>query len=284
MQSNWTLKDDIREYWSKRAETFDLSPGHEIFGDDERAAWHELIRRHLGEGAGRDVLDLASGTGVISRLFSESGFKVTGLDFSEPMLERARRKHKDLKSGAVFLIGDAEDTRQPDDHFDVVATRHLVWTLPDPRAAFADWFRVLKPGGTVLIIDADMTPRSLYQRTLRKAAGLLKKVSSKPASTPGVDRETHDRILRQVHFSDGARAEGIAVLLAEAGFLDIVIDRDHGAIRKAQGRQMPLHQRIDRASQDRYAIRASKPLQPAAAALVNENVAGAAKVKLAARG
>ena len=284
MQSNWTLKDDIREYWSKRAETFDLSPGHEIFGDDERAAWHTLIRRHLGKGEGRAVLDLASGTGVISRLLAETGFKVTGLDFSEPMLERARQKHGKLKTGATFLIGDAEDTRQPDGHFDAIATRHLVWTLPDPRAAFADWFRVLKPGGKVLIVDTDMAARSLRQRLLRKLAAWLRAVAPHPAVTHGVDRETHNRILEQVHFARGARAEDIAALLAEAGFEDIVIDRDHGAIRKAQGRQMPLHQRIDRASQDRYAIRASKPLQPAAAAPANENVADAAKVGLAAGG
>jgi ubiquinone/menaquinone biosynthesis C-methylase UbiE len=282
MQSNWTLKDEIREYWSKRSETFDLSPGHEIFSDDERGAWHRLIRRHLGEGKGRAVLDLASGTGVISRLLSETGFKVTGLDFSEAMLERARRKHKALNSGATFLIGDAEDTRQPDDHFDAITTRHLVWTLPDPRSAFADWLRVLKPGGTVLIVDADMAARTLAQRAGRKVAGWLKAISRNPASTHGIDRAVHNRILERVHFAKGARAEDVAALLAEAGFADIVIDRDHRAIRKAQGRHMPLHQRIDRASQDRYAIRASKPLQPAASA--HAHGTGRAKVGLAAAG
>lgn len=279
---NWTLKDEIREYWSMRSETFDLSPGHEIFGDDERAAWHRLIRRHLGDGEGRAVLDLASGTGVISRLLSETGFKVTGLDFSEPMLERARRKHKALKTGATFLIGDAEDTRQPDDHYDAVTTRHLVWTLPDPAAAFADWFRVLKPGGKVLIVDADMAARTLPQRIGRKIAGWLKAVAPNPATTHGIDRAVHNRILERVHFSRGARAEDVAALLAGAGFEDIVIDRDHRAIRKAQGRHMPLHQRIDRASQDRYAIRASKPLQPAAATPGSVN--GRARAGLAAAG
>ncbi len=280
MQPNWTLKDEIREYWSNRAETFDLSVGHEIFSDDERAAWHTLIRRHLGDGKGRAVLDLASGTGVISRLLSEIGFKVTGLDFSEPMLERARRKHKALNNGATFVIGDAEDTRQPDNHFDAITNRHLVWTLPDPRAAFADWLRVLKPGGKVLIVDADMMPRTFQQRIGRKVAAWLKARAAHPTTTPGMDRETHDRILQRVYFAKGAQPEAIAALLAEAGFTDIVIDRDHSAIRRAQGRNMPLHQRIDRASQDRYAIRASKPLQPAAAAFAKS--AGGARMGLVA--
>lgn len=281
MQSNWSLKDEIRDYWSSRAATFDLSPGHEIFGDDERRAWHALIERHLGPGEGRRALDLASGTGVISRLLHEAGFMVTGLDFSEPMLERARLKHRELGSGAAFMIGDAEDTRQPDESFDVLVTRHLVWTLPDPRAAFADWLRVLKPGGSLLVVDSDMATRSLRQRLTRKVAGWLRAASPSPAATAGMDRALHERIVERVHFSKGARAEAVAGLLREAGFDNVVIDRDHRAIRRAQGRHMPLHQRLERASQDRYAIHASKPLQPAAA---GANAAGSARVGLAAEG
>lgn len=257
-QQNWTVKDDIREYWSSRAETFDLSVGHEIFGDDERGAWHALIERHLGSGAGRKALDLASGTGVISRLLCENGFSVTGLDFAEPMLERAKAKAKARGLDARYVEGDAEDTRLPDDAFDVIMTRHLVWTLPNPQAAFADWFRVLKPGGRVLIVDADMTARGFGARLLRRIAAFLKRFAP-PAAMPGIDRERHNRILEQVHFAKGARAEDVAVLLAAAGFENIVIDRVFAPIRKAQGRHMPLHQRIDRASQDRYAIQASKP-------------------------
>lgn len=262
-RQNWTLKDDIREYWSSRAATFDLSPGHEIFGDDERRAWHELIQRHLGPGVGRKALDLASGTGVISRLLCESGYAVTGLDFSEPMIERARRKAAERRLDASYVVGDAEDTRLPDDAFDVIMTRHLVWTLPDPAAAFREWFRVLKPGGGVLVVDADMTARSLRSRLLRGAATILKRFGP-PAQTPGVDRATHESILARVHFRDGARAEDVAALLSAAGFTDVVIDRQFAPIRKAQGRHMPLHQRIDRASQDRYAIHASKHVQSSA--------------------
>ncbi|MGA1834288.1 class I SAM-dependent methyltransferase [Rhizobium wenxiniae] len=254
---NWNLKDDIREYWSVRAETFDLSPGHEIFGDDERSAWHSVIERHLGTGEGRKALDLASGTGVISRLLCEQGFSVTGLDFSEPMIERARRKAKDRGLDARYLMGDAEDTRLPDAEFDVIITRHLVWTLPAPAKAFEDWYRVLKPGGRVLIVDADTTPRGLRSRLLQKLSALAKKFGT-PAPSPGVNIETHNRILAQVHFADGARAEDVAALLTSAGFVDVTIDRDHGKIRRAQARHMTLHQCLSRAAQDRYAISATK--------------------------
>lgn len=256
--TNWTLKDDIRDYWSSRAATFDLSPGHEVFSDVERAAWHALIRRHLGDGTGRTALDLASGTGVVSRLLEEVGFTVTGLDFAEPMLERARAKVDARAGTARFIAGDAEATREPDASYDVVTNRHLVWTLPDPVAAFADWFRVLKSGGKLLIIDHDNTRRSLRSRVLYALAQGVKRIAPVQPG-PGVDRALHARIVAQVYFSAGAHAEAVADLLRAAGFVDVVIDRDHGAIRRAQGRHMPLAQRLERAAQDRYAISARKP-------------------------
>ena len=260
-RTNWSIKEEIREYWSGRAATFDLSPGHEIFTDEERAAWHALFRRHLGDGRGRGALDLASGTGVISRLLHELGFKVTGLDFAEPMLERARAKAASGQLPVDFVAGDAEQTFESDDSYDVLVTRHLVWTLEDPPRAFAEWFRILKPGGSLLIVDHDPTARTLRAKTMRRIAGFLKG-RAKPAPSPGVDRAVHERIVAQVYFSGGTRPEAVARLLAEAGFADIVIDRDLRAVHRGQGLRMPLYQRLERASQDRYAVCARKPESP----------------------
>lgn len=256
---NWSLKDEIREYWSMRAATFDLSPGHEIFGEDERTAWHHLIERHVGPGRGRAALDVASGTGVISRLLAERGFAVTGLDFSDQMLLRARGKSEGGPWNARFLSGDAENTMLPSDSFDALMTRHLVWTLPEPAAAFADWFRVLKPGGRILIVDVDMNARTAGARVLRRVAAILKRIRPTP-QTPGRDPAVHDSILARVHFSKGAAAESVAALLRAAGFVEVVINRDLGRINRAQARHMPLATRLERASQDLYAISASKPL------------------------
>ncbi|MET0742322.1 MAG: methyltransferase domain-containing protein [Microvirga sp.] len=256
---NWSLKDDIREYWSLRSATFDLSPGHEIFTDDEREAWQELLRRHLGDGGGRSALDLASGTGVVSLLLNDLGFQVTGLDFSDEMLARARAKAAGRGAPIRFIAGDAEVTLEENDAYDVIATRHLVWTLVHPDDAFREWFRLIKPGGRLLVVDADMgAPRSRRARFLRSLARVIGRVSPGPAR-PGVDRATHDRILSQVYFSEGARADAVAALAQRAGFRDIVIDRDLARIHRAQWKLMPLKQRLERASQDRYAICARKP-------------------------
>ena len=251
---NFTLKEEIRAYWSARAESFDRSFGHAIKSDRELKAFQRLIGDSFGPEP-LDVLDLACGTGEITRALLSLKHRVTALDFSEAMLERARAKHG---KAARFRLGDAEHLLDEDASYDAAITRHLVWTLPDPAAAFADWFRVLKPGGRLLIVDADTALRSRKARLLQRIATVLKRFG-KAVESPGVDPQVHNRIVSQVHFSGGAQAEAIAALLTAAGFTAVTIDRDHGKIRRAQARHMPLHQCLSRAAQDRYAISAAKP-------------------------
>lgn len=259
---NFDLRDEIKAYWSARAATFDEQPGHEIFSEDERAAWHRLIVKHLGQGEGRKALDLASGTGVISHLLDDLGFHVTGMDWAEPMLERARAKAVKRGREIRFLMGDAENTMEPDEGYDVITNRHLVWTLVDPKAAFAEWHRVLKPGGKVLIVDGDFVNLSFVTRVTKWIAatagrlGLIADASHGKPSTEMAD--THQRILSQVYFSDGARADAIAELLQDVGFSHVTIDKNMGAIHRAQKKNFSFLKGLERATQHRFAICAVK--------------------------
>ncbi|MCK3778010.1 methyltransferase domain-containing protein [Ensifer sesbaniae] len=261
-RQNYNLRDEIKAYWSERAATFDLSPGHEVFSEDERAAWHRLFLRHLGPGSGRSALDLASGTGVISHLLDDLGFKVQGLDWAEPMLERAREKARKRGRSIRFGLGDAENTMEPDDHYDVVVNRHLVWTLVDPAAAFTEWLRVLKPGGTLLIVDGDFVNTSGLERLFSKLSAWGQQLGVFKSETPSGSSQmmaTHRSILSRVHFSEGARAEAVVVLLQRAGFVDIEVDTDLGEIHRTQARNWNVFKGLARQSQHRYAIRAAKP-------------------------
>ncbi|WP_322886854.1 methyltransferase domain-containing protein (plasmid) [Sinorhizobium medicae] len=261
-RANYDLRDEIKAYWSERAATFDLSPGHEIFSEEERAAWHRLILRHLGEGAGRAALDLASGTGVVSHLLDDLGFRVTGIDWAEPMLDRARQKAKTRGRNISFRMGDAENTMEPDDHYHVVVNRHLVWALVDPSAAFREWLRVLKPGGSLLIVDGDFVNATRLERFFSSLNAWGQRVGLLRPDAPSQPREmleTHRSILARVHFSQGARAEAVVDLLHASGFTDIRVDTDLGEIHRMQAKNWNLFKGLARRSQHRFAIHASKP-------------------------
>lgn len=260
--SNHDLRDEIKAYWSLRAETFDTQPGHEIFSEEERTAWHALFRKHLGEGKSRAALDLACGTAVISHLLDDLGFKVTGLDWAEPMLERARVKAAARGRNICFLMGDAERTMEADGSYDVITNRHLVWTLVDPLACFREWHRVLRPGGKLLIVDGDFVNTSRLTRLLKAATRFASRIGlARDAmhGAPNADMaETHNRILSRVHFSGGAHADAVADLLKEAGFSKVTIDQDMRAIHKAQRKNFSFFKGLERGTQHRYAICAEK--------------------------
>ena len=257
--SNYSIRDEIREFWSERAATFDESVGHEIFSEAERRGWHRLIRKHLGEGAARPALDLASGTGVISHLLHDLGFKVTGADWSEAMLAQARAKSTKRNSDIRFIMRDAENTMEPRNSFDVAITRHLVWTLVDPAAAFAEWFAVLKPGGRLLIVDGNMGKQTWVGKLSAAYAKLTGKPQLKGAHMSPAMAERHRSIRSRVHFANGASADDVVVLLRAAGFINPVVDRQLFDIHWAQARKMPLLRAADRLIQDRYAICVTKP-------------------------
>ncbi|NIZ12616.1 class I SAM-dependent methyltransferase [Phaeobacter sp. HF9A] len=244
--SNRDLRDDIRDYWSMRAAGFDNDPGHRIADGAEMAAWEHLFRRHLGPAEGRRLLDLASGTGEISRLCKRLGFAVTGLDWSEAMLERARAKLPDV----TFHQADAERTMLPNASVDVIVTRHLVWTLVDPAAAFAEWHRLLAPGGQLLLVDGDFVSKTWMAR-------LFARFSAPTAVSERVKQ--HQGILSRVHFSGGAQADAVAALLQEAGFEDVQIDTNLRPIHRAQAAQLGWRKSLLRRVEHRYAITARRP-------------------------
>ncbi len=252
MPANFDVRDEIREYWSLRAPTFDASPGHGIREGSERKAWLNMLAYQIGEAQGRTVLDLACGTGEISHLLHDFGLKVTGLDWSDAMLSIARQKAIDRASGIRFITGDAENTREPDASYDLIVNRHLVWTLVDPQTAFQHWFALLKPGGSLLVIDGDFGKRTLLQRLLR----WLSRPSS-PQADPAL-MALHESIRKQVYFTNGARATQIVDMLKTAGFADISVQTNLSEIKNAQAGHMGFIKGLERIVSYRYIIHATK--------------------------
>jgi ubiquinone/menaquinone biosynthesis C-methylase UbiE len=93
--------------------------------------------------AGRKVLDVATGAGYIAAAAAKRGAQAIGLDFSDSQVQLARRTYPDVE----FRRGDAEDLPFDADTFDALVVGFGINHLPDPEAAFAEAFRVLKTNG-----------------------------------------------------------------------------------------------------------------------------------------
>lgn len=257
-RQNRSVKDDISDYWSIRTETYDLSPGHGRMGAREAAAWQMLIRTHLGPGEGRRALDLGCGTGVMSLLVHGAGFDVTGMDFAEPMLDRARSKAREAGAPIAFIAGDAEHTLEPDARYDAVMARNLLWTLPDPAAALREWSRILKPGGRLLIIDGDFVRQSRIERLMPLLDGLLGKLRDGHSVLTAEQWREHHRIMERLPFRDGLREGDAASLFRDAGFT-LLRRGGLGDVRRGRHGRLPSRAGLIALSQHRFAISASKP-------------------------
>ncbi len=151
------LLGTIERYWSARAEAFGRT--RDIEWQSERSRWaEELLRvreRCAPEGRTPRLLDAGTGTGFFALLGAESGFDATGIDLSPEMIREARGRSDSLGLPAGFRVMRADRLGFADGTFDAVVSRNLVWTLPDAPAAYREWQRVLRPGGWLLIFDAD---------------------------------------------------------------------------------------------------------------------------------
>jgi ubiquinone/menaquinone biosynthesis C-methylase UbiE len=148
-----TTQDRINDYWTGRAPgyaAYQLQP--ERLADDT-AAWSQVWADAL-PAAPLDVLDVGTGSGQVAGILAGLGHRVTGIDLSPGMLEQARSAYE----GVAFQLGDAVAPAFEAASFDAVTGRYVMWTLRDPAAAVRNWMRLLRPGGTIAVVDSTWFP------------------------------------------------------------------------------------------------------------------------------
>ena len=126
---------------------------------------------------GRDVLEVGVGTGLALPHYMPDK-RVTGIDLSAEMLDRARRRVKREALGNVAALKelDAEATGFPDDQFDIAVAMFVASVVPNPRRLLAEMRRVVKPGGTLLFVNhfaATGGPRLAIERAMAPAGRKL---------------------------------------------------------------------------------------------------------------
>lgn len=156
--------------WDAEADTFDDEPDHGLRAPEVRRAWADRMEGWL-PARPADVLDLGCGTGSLSLLAAERGHRVTGVDLSPAMVERARAKL--AGRAAVFLVGDAAAPPVGEERFDVVLARHVLWTLPDPARVLREWSGLLRPGGRLVLVEGVWGTVSPVGISAERLTGLL---------------------------------------------------------------------------------------------------------------
>jgi len=114
----------------------------------------QMVELGVRSGAER-VLDLGCGAGHTALAFAPRVAEVVAVDLAEAMLAEGRRLAGERGVGNVeFRLGDVEQLALPDSSFDVVTSRFSAHHYPAPTRALAEVVRVLRPGGTFLLVDS----------------------------------------------------------------------------------------------------------------------------------
>lgn len=103
---------------------------------------------------GGSVLEVGVGTGLALRHYDRR-LSVTGVDYSAEMLDKARAKVADegLQNVVALHRMDARTLAFPDESFDHVAAMHVISVVPEPEKVMAEIARVVRPGGSVVIVN-----------------------------------------------------------------------------------------------------------------------------------
>jgi demethylmenaquinone methyltransferase/2-methoxy-6-polyprenyl-1,4-benzoquinol methylase len=159
----------VRRMFSAIAGSYDINNRVHSLWQDQR--WRRIAVEKAEVKAGDAVLDVACGTGDLTALFARSAAaSAVGVDFTPAMLDLARKKiegeRADVRAKVSYEEGDAQALRFADAGFDVVSIAFGIRNVEQPRRALAEFARVLRPGGRLIVLEFDGRPRNAVVRWL----------------------------------------------------------------------------------------------------------------------
>lgn len=147
------MNDANKAYWEDG--TFYNSYVNEEFSDFRKDAWKKQILSHFPESQKLCVLDTGCGPGFFSCILSEEGHSVTGIDRSSGMLRCAKENARRMGVLPQFINMDISEMNFGVDSFDLIVSRNVTWTLENPEEVYKQFYKSLRPGGKLLIYDAN---------------------------------------------------------------------------------------------------------------------------------
>lgn len=251
------LKQRIATYWTWRSQGFERAQG--VRTAAQKRAWLDFLRDAAGAPP-LAVLDVGTGTGFLALLLAELGHGCKAIDLAPGMIEQARELARQRGLAVRFDVGDAESLAEEDAAYDVVISRNVLWTLPDPRRALRDWRRVLKPGGRLVLVDGDWFDDRLGYRVQKFLGNLwiaVTRLRNPWAEQRRLRREYNSGFDQHLPMMRPGNRANMPKVVAECGF-DGVRLLEMRAVDAAERTGKTLSQRL--ANPNRFfAVIASRP-------------------------
>lgn len=152
----------VREYWEANplaAAAIPDAPGTPDFFHryDQLREANESIEfsyalHEYRQHAGKNVLDVGCGNGYVASRYAREGARAHGIDLTEAAVRISRQRFALLGLEGSFATASAEDLPFADETFDCVCSMGVLHHTPDPERAIKELYRVLKPGGRVIVM------------------------------------------------------------------------------------------------------------------------------------
>lgn len=142
------------DYFNRRSDFW-----HDIYERPQTFTGYSLLKQHhtvmqvieQTQTPGSTILDVGCGTGITVLELAAKGYQASGVDFAPNMIERASQDAAAKGIVCDFQVASAENLPYPTQHFDMVIALGLVGNLRDDTDCLREIYRVLKPGGIVLL-------------------------------------------------------------------------------------------------------------------------------------
>ena len=144
-----------------------FAPIYERAMKSQKSIYDYIYKEISAAASAKDVLELATGPGMIAKHIAPSAKSVTATDFAPKMIETAKKGS--VPDNVSFEVADATNLRYQNDSFDLVVIANALHIIPEPEKALAEIDRVLKANGTLIapnFIEREKGKKNLWQKIL----------------------------------------------------------------------------------------------------------------------
>lgn len=209
------IQASIDAYWSGRAEGYHDFQESRVEIPEIRDAWASIWSDVLPSPPAT-ILEPGAGTGHVALMLAHLGHDVVGIDRSRGMVARARANAARVARPATFREDDAVAPRLDERSVDAIVARYLLWTLREPVVALRNWRMLLRPRGTLAIVDSTWFADGPPGGTADDGAE-----SAEP--TDAFARHYDDEVLAALPLATARSIDDTVATVRDAGFLDVEV-------------------------------------------------------------